>query len=102
MLYFSLPNFYENSNVNLFMRDLTKFKPEYFKAKVSFFCQTGSIPYCSWSGGLNSNIGNGAYYTNLIDLQKVSPIPLRINMSNVLLEESDYNDNFDKYLDYQI
>lgn len=94
MLYFSLPNFYEYMPINAFLREINKMKPESFKTKVSFFNQTGAIPYCYWSGGLNSNIGNGAYYLNLIELQKSTPIPLRINMANVLLENIDYNDNF--------
>lgn len=94
MLYFSLPNFCEYGKVNGFLRDISKINPEYFKTKVSFFCQTGAIPYCSWSGGLNSNIGNGVYHNDLIDLQHSATLPLRINMSNVLLEQDDYNDTF--------
>lgn len=94
MLYFALPNFYENFAVNAFMRDLNKQRPEVFKTKVSFYAQTGSIPYCSWTGGLNSNVGPGAYYNDLIELQRNSNLPLRINMANVMLEESDYYDNF--------
>lgn len=94
MLYFALPNFYENFPVNSFLRDLCKSRPEIFKTKVSFYAMTGSIPYCSWSGGLNSNIGPGAYYNDLIELQRNASLPLRINMANVLLEETDYYDNF--------
>lgn len=93
MLYFSLPDFYERFQLNMFMRDLSKFNPDYFKAEISFVCQDGALPYCSWSGGKNSCVGNGAYYSDFISCQQMGAIPYRINFANVLLEEDDYADN---------
>lgn len=94
MLYFALPNICENFQLNLFMHELTKVMPDSFKTKVSFFTQQGGLPYCSWNGGVNSNIGAGVYYNDLVDMQRSHSLPTRLNMSNVLLEEYDFYDNF--------
>lgn len=94
MLYFTLPNFCENFQLNLFMHSLTKTMPEAFKTKIVFCSQQGSFPYCSWNGGVNSNVGAGVYYNDLVDIQRSHALPFRINMSNVLLEDYDFYDNY--------
>lgn len=93
MLYFALPNFFENFYFNGFLHNLNRQRPDMFKTKVSFYSQQGSWPYHSWSGGVNSNVGNGAYYNHFIDMQRQAGQPIRINCANVLLEESDFNDS---------
>jgi hypothetical protein len=41
---------------------------EYFKEKVSFISFTGSFPFSSWNGNINCNIGNGAYYSDFLQV----------------------------------
>ena len=50
MLYFALPNFYENYYFNNFLFNLIKTSPDVFKTKISFYCQQGGLPYHSWNG----------------------------------------------------
>ena len=94
MIYFSLPNFYENINVHRFLHSLSKDYPQLFKTDISFCSSTGSFPYSSWNGGINSNVGKGAYYLDFIHIQNYSNIvmPFRFNLSNVLLEDNDFYD----------
>lgn len=94
MIYFSLPNFYETINVHRFLYGLSKERPDFFKAEISFYASTGSFPYSSWNGGINSNVGKGAYYLDFIQVQNYSntAMPFRFNISNVLLEENDIYD----------
>lgn len=93
MLYFTLPNFYENFIINDYFLNLNKFFPEVFKEKITFIQASGSFPYCSWSGGYNSNNGEGAYYDAFIHCYTQYMVPLRINFANVLLEDFDFQDN---------
>lgn len=94
MINFALPNFYERLNVNLFMYGLTKDHPEFFREKVSFYTLTGSFPYSSWNGGINCNCGIGAIYSDFIEFQGgINALPIRLNMANVMLEETDYYDH---------
>lgn len=93
MMYFALPNFYEHYFLNAFMCEMNKARPEFFKTKVSFYCNQGALPYHSWNGGINSNYGPGAYYQDFIGLQSRAQIPYRVNCANVLLEDYDFYDN---------
>jgi hypothetical protein len=95
MIYFTLPNFYENLEANIFIHDLCKMHSEYFKEKVSFYSLTGAFPFSSWNGGINCNVGHGAFYGHFVDMQNNAPLvlPARLNMANVLLEPEDYYDH---------
>ena len=96
MISFALPNFYENSNIHAFLYDLVKTHPEYFKEPVSFYISTGAFPYSSWNGGINCNVGRGAFYGDFITTQNFrasAMMPLRLNMANILLESTDYYDH---------
>ena len=94
MLRFALPNFVENYHINSFFHELSKTMPSAFKTNISFYIQQGSLPYHSWSGGVNSNVGNGVYYRNLVELQSLNFLPSRLNVANVLLEDYDFFDCF--------
>jgi hypothetical protein len=67
--------------------------PEWFKAPVSFTYVTGSYPYCSWNGGSNVNYGVGAYYHDFINCSSRTSVPIRLNMSNIYLDNYDFYDN---------
>lgn len=93
MLYFSLPNFFENVKVNNFLYTLNKYHPDYFKENITIEACNGAVPYLCWSGGINSNVGTGALYPQFTNCQQNCILPIYINCANVLLEESDYDDN---------
>lgn len=95
MIYFTLPNFYEALNVNKFLYELNKTHAHFFKEQISFYMVSGAFPFSSWNGGINCNVGEGAYYNDFINVQNNSQLhlPLRLNMANVLLESTDYYDH---------
>lgn len=92
MLNFTLPNFYEFYYLNEFIFKISKQNPEYFKTPISFIQLSGGFPYCSWTGGYNSNYGVGAFYRDFEQCYRQASTPLRINFSNVLLEDYDFYD----------
>lgn len=93
MIRFSLPNFYENFQLNTFMVMISKIHAHTFKVPdIAFIAQHGTFPYWSWNGGCNSNVGSGAYYDNFLNISQKGAIPLRLNCANVLLEDYDWHD----------
>lgn len=93
MLNFTLPNFFQNQEVNAFLISMVKIHADkLYNKNINICAESGSAPYLSWSGGLNSNYGTGIFYDALVDFQRNLYIPKRLNMSNVLLEDYDYDD----------
>ena len=91
MIYFTLPNFYDNFYINNFFITLSKANPEYFKEKITFIQTSGNFPYCSWNGGMNNCYDRGAFYDDFSNCYKMSSVPLRFNCANVLLEDFDFD-----------
>lgn len=95
VIHFSLPNFYEFHKINQFLIQ-TQLKQAYafiYENNINFYTLKGSIPYNSWNGGLNHNYGD------IILSNKVKEIflfchglPLRLDFSNLLLEQRDFYD----------
>lgn len=93
MIKFTLPNFFDYFYINQFFITLSKSNPNFFKKEIAFIQHSGPFPYLSWNGGFNCNSGGGAYYTDFTNCYRLTSLPIRFNMANVLLEEFDYNDN---------
>lgn len=91
MIKFTLPNFFDAFQINQFYIFLSRQYPEYFKEPISIVQVSGAYPYCSWTG-YNSNFGNGAYFNDFININTMTPLPLRLNFANVCLENYDFND----------
>ena len=94
MIYFTLPDAAVRYDINNFMFQLNKMHPNFFKTKVSFYATKCIFPYLSWTGGVVSNTGNGMYFNDIIQFQETQVLPMHLNMSNVLLEDFDYDDCF--------
>lgn len=92
MIHFALPDAPYRYDLNNFMFSLVKAHPEFFKTNISFYASKCSIPYLTWGGGVATNVGPGMYYDDLQAFQKVSALPMHVNLSNVLLEDYDYDD----------
>ena len=92
MIYFTLPEFYENFMLNNFFIKLLRERPELFKTKLNIIQTSGNFPYCCWNGAHNSNHGIGAYYNDYSTCSLKNGVPLRLNCANVLLETTDFND----------
>ncbi|MDO4378796.1 MAG: hypothetical protein Q4C64_06595 [Erysipelotrichia bacterium] len=95
MIYFTLPNFIEQNDINTTIAALVRRYPDKTRVKgVRIVEQTGGIPYHCWNGSINSNVGNGVYYSDLVNVQNCISLNARINCANVLLEDFDFYDNF--------
>lgn len=95
MINFTLPNSFYLKQANDFIVAMSRYHAEALKHKQFNICaESGSVPYLSWNGGINSNVGAGIYYNSLVDFQRAIIVPNRLNMANVLLEDYDYDDCF--------
>lgn len=92
MIYFALPDAAIRHDINGFMYQLNKLHPNFFKTKISFYATKCIFPYLSWTGGTVANTGNGMYFNDIIQFQDTQVVPMHLNMSNVLLEDYDYDD----------
>ena len=95
MLKFTLSNFYNNFTFFSFMDFLIHGRKEIFKEEnIAFSYFEGNFPYCYWNGGYNNNYGKGAFYQDILEKVHLTTVPLRLNCSNVLLEDFDFNNVF--------
>lgn len=94
MIYFSLPNLYNHTNLILKICELNK-QIEKFKIPVQFVSIYESIPFCYLCGGININTN---YILNYSDLQnKVNKhfgLTKRLNFSNLYIEKNDSKDEY--------
>ena len=94
MIYFTLPSFYFNFNIINKVMSLDK---KYYKFPVAFEAATGNFPYCYFNGGYNNNQGLGALYNDFIQCGEQLNIPLCFNLSNIFIEDIDF-DNTKHYI----
>lgn len=94
MLFFNLPSFFENLELNIALREINTFHPEYFKTQITFHVSTGNFPYQYWNGGFNNNgLKNiNLSYDKISQFQSMYNIPIRFNCSNIFINENDYFD----------
>lgn len=94
MMYFTLPSFYDNFYLNNFFVLLSKGHKYLFNEEnMAFSDVTGNFPYCSWNGGYNNNSGVGAYYADFHGCLNQILTPVRLNCSNIYLEDNDFYDS---------
>lgn len=91
MIQLSLPYFYKN-NFYYFFREFVNLYPE--KTKLPFHISSlyGSFPYSIWNGGINSNENDLMLYPEIAAIINAATIPIRLDCSNLLLNEFDLYD----------
>lgn len=92
MLYFTLPNFYSSGTIHNLLYKEYMANPSHFKIPVTFIYGEGNFPYQIWNGGLNTNYGTGAYYSEFRACFENYALNTRLNFSNCRLVETDYYD----------
>ena len=103
MIYFTLPDFYQNFKINQFLIKASTVWKDKLKAPIHISLMSGSFPFSSWNGGFNNNKGTHSVFSqdpNLemfplyydYDCYKYSDVPFRFNCTNVCLEEFDFLD----------
>ena len=96
MIDFVLPDYYYNFKIINFLVDLSQ-NPEFFRQPVHFSAASGQFPFSIWNGQYNIIQGTtygGKYFPVKRDYEcyKNLSIPIRLNCSNVCLEEDMFTD----------
>lgn len=93
MIYFTLPNFYLYNNLNIKIKEIYKFHPEYFNfnTKLSFSSVDGNFPYFYHNGGDNINFSNEI----ILSKEQIKEIVREdfhyvLDLSNPYLDVTDY------------
>jgi len=98
MIYFTLPNFYNNINLNsaicAYFGDPLNHKK--MIAPVKFIASSGSYPYSYHNGGINNNKGQLLRYSDYEKIISFGNFPvntaIRLDLSNIYLTEKDFDD----------
>lgn len=94
MIYFVLPDFFQKYPINNYLRKQAKQNSKMFKEEITFSYQHGSFPYTTWNGNINSNFGYGVFYQELLNFLSLTNNPIRLDFSNILLEDYDFDNTF--------
>jgi hypothetical protein len=92
MIYLSLPLFCQNYEFNQFLFHYCSSKPDALKFPFHIETSHGNFSYCIWNGDVNSNWGPLELYNDFFTLNKNTLMPLRIDCSNLLLEQKHLYD----------
>lgn len=96
MLYFTLPNFYNHTQLNSILSTLAKTKIETFIEPIQFISNYENLPYCYFNGGMNNNNGIIYKYHELeAKAQRRTNNAKRLDFSNLLVNEEE--DIYDCY-----
>lgn len=88
---FSLPNFFNYFEINNKFAILLRSNTDFLKnPNIKFTSFHGNFSYNYWNGDINLNYGKGSFYKDFIKCGDCSYLPLRFNMSNVLLQKEDF------------
>ena len=99
MLNFSLANFYNGYAVNQMFLNVIGEHRDYLKRPIAFNQITGSFPFNSWNGDINSNIGENIPLNDKIDeCFKNNILSLRLNFANMLLDEKEFYNNYNRVM----
>lgn len=95
MLYFSLPNFYENIEFNKELARIISEHPDMVNDDIRP-CRIescyGNFPYSFWNGDVSTNCGDNraVLYDEAIEIQKLHWTPVTLDCSNIAMIETDF------------
>lgn len=92
MIYLSLPLLCNNSKFNQAFKQFTLYHQDKLLFPMYIDSVYGAFPYSLWNGGINSNSGKDFLYQNLDDFINESEIPIRLDCSNLLINNTDLYD----------
>ena len=100
MIYYYIPGFIRHYNVNMKLLELIQSYPEMFYDDFKIGAVFGNFPNCTWNGG---GYYFGEHY-DIDDMIRISSeynaygVPLRLTMTNPLIEERDLYDRYGNYI----
>lgn len=92
MIYLNLPWFCQNYDFNHFLVNYCLGHPESLKFPFHIEAAYGNFSYSTWNGDVNNNWGPLDLYNDFFTLNKNTLIPVRIDCTNLLLEEKNLYD----------
>lgn len=98
MIFLSLPYFYENLEFNNILKQETilcrQRQNNFFKIPIEIINSYGSLPFSFWNGDLNNNYNSNKLllYNDINNIISKSYIPIRLDCSNIYLEDKDFQD----------
>lgn len=99
MFNFSLSNFYNGHIINRIFLDIASNDRKILKDTIYFNQITGTFPFNSWCGGLNSCLdGNISLYEEIAQCFNNYEKSLRLDFSNIFLEEEDFYNNYNRIM----
>lgn len=98
MIYISLPWFYKNFKFNEYIHKYILDYPDSLKVPIQIEYVYGSIPWSYWNGNINNHSGHFILKPELINIMHQSSIPIRLDNSNIYLQEKDFYDTYENVL----
>lgn len=100
MLNFHIPDFFLHFNLNISLLKLINDKPYMFYDDFKIGAVFGNFPNCTWNGG---SLINGPHLshkeqTRISNTFNSLGVPLRLTMTNPLIEERDCYDRYANYI----
>ena len=93
MIKFTLSDFYYFNNINNKFINISRNHHNWFLDKnIVFNYIRGTFPYNIWNGSINNMIGETVLYSEMKIIMEKSYLPLWLDFSNILLEETDFYD----------
>ena len=100
MIYYYIPDFFHHYNVNIKLLELIQNKPEMFYDDFKIGAVFGNFPNCTWNGG-GHIVGKYTNYSEQLYISQMFNdygVPLRLTMTNPILEQNDLYDRFSNYI----
>lgn len=100
MIYYYIPDFFWHYNVNLNLLKLMRKEPQTFYDDFKIGAIFGNFPNCIWNGG-RALFGR---HVNVAEMREISEtfndfgIPLRLTMTNLIINETDVHDRYANYI----
>lgn len=97
MINFVIPDFFYNASLINFLAEKVKYESHSIKAPINISSASGNFPFAIWNGQYNiiqGPAGNIRYFPLKYEYKMIRKIgtPIRLNCSNVCIDESMYND----------
>jgi len=100
MIYYYIPDFFWHYNVNVRLLELIQTEPDMFYDDFKIGAVFGNFPNCIWNGGGHHH----GRHVGVEEMQNISAqfnyygVPLRLTMTNPVVEETDVYDRYANYI----
>ena len=100
MIHYYIPDFFWHFNVNVKLLELMRDEPQMFHDDFKIGAVFGNFPNCIWNGGgyfLHRHVAEAEMQT-ISNVFNSFGVPLRLTMTNPVVEENDVYDRYANYI----